>query len=131
VSKWLLTLLLPAVTFAAPPDSFFQALHQVETSGRHGAILGDSGKALGPLQIHYSYWRDSGVPGAYSDCQNLGYSKRVVSAYMRRFAPNAWRKGDWRTLARVHNGGAKGHKKRATLGYLRKVEAAMRRLNAT
>ena len=131
MNKWLLTLLFPVATFAAPPDSFFRALHHVETSGRHGPIMGDSGKALGPLQIHFTYRQDSGVPGAYSDCQNLAYSRKVFEAYMRRFAPNAWRNGDWRTLARVHNGGPRGHKSKATLAYVRKVEAAMRRLNAS
>ncbi len=130
LKKWLFTLLFPVATFAAPPESFFSALHHVETSGRHGAIMGDSGQALGPLQIHFSYWHDSGVGGSYSDCQSLAYSKRVVAAYMKRFAPNAWKRGDWRTLARVHNSGPQGHKKRATLPYLRKVEAAMKRLNA-
>lgn len=130
--KTLALLLLGAVSAcAAPPDAFFRALHNVETSGRTGVIRGDAGRALGPLQIHYDYWRDSGVPGNYSDCQNLAYSKRVVAAYMKRFAPRAWRNGDWRTLARIHNGGAKGHMKKATLRYLRKVELAMRRLNAT
>ena len=115
---------------AAPPDAFFRALHNVESSGRIGAIRGDAGKALGPLQIHYDYWRDSGVPGKYSDCQNLAYSTRVVAAYMKRFAPKAWRNGDWRTLARIHNGGPSGYRVKATLRYLRRVELAMMRLNA-
>ena len=129
--KTLALLLLGTVSAcAAPPESFFRALHHVETSGRTGPITGDAGKALGPLQIHYDYWRDSGVPGKYSDCQNLAYSTRVVAAYMKRFAPKAWRNGDWRTLARIHNGGPRGHQFKATLGYLRKVEVAMMRLNA-
>ena len=46
-----LLLALAVTAQAAPPDSFFRALHIVETSGRTGAILGDGGKALGPLQI--------------------------------------------------------------------------------
>jgi hypothetical protein len=120
--KRLIGLFAFAVTVnAAPPESFFRALHQVETSGRHGAIVGDGGKALGPLQIHRAYHADSGIAGDYSRCADLVYSKRVVAAYLKRFAPIAWAKGDVKTLARVHNGGPLGHKKSATKIYSEKV----------
>lgn len=119
-----------ATAHAAPPESFWKALHHVETSGRLGPIPGDyvNGKpqALGPLQIHRAYWQDSGVPGQYSDCADLAYSRRVVTAYLRRYARNAWERGDVATLARIHNGGPLGHKKRATLSYSRKVVNAMK-----
>ena len=42
-----LLLALAVTAQAAPPDSFFRALHIVETSGRTGAILG-SGKQPPP-----------------------------------------------------------------------------------
>jgi hypothetical protein len=91
---------------AAPPESFFRALHAVETGGRLGAIKGDNGAALGPLQIHRAYWVDSGVKGSYSQCSDIAYSRAVVSAYMRRYAPKAWAGGaDLETLAKIHNGG--------------------------
>lgn len=90
---------------AAPPESFWRALHAVETGGRLGAIRGDNGAALGPLQIHRAYWLDSGVKGSYSQCSDLAYSRAVVSAYMRRYAPKAWAEGDCRALAMTHNGG--------------------------
>jgi hypothetical protein len=106
---------------ADPPDSFFRALHLVETSGRTGPILGDGGRALGPLQIHRGYHKDSGIAGDYSRCSDLAYSRRVVSAYLKHYAPKAWRNGDVATLARVHNGGPKGASKRATLTYAAKV----------
>ena len=118
-----LLLALAATAQAAPPDSFFRALHLVETSGRTGPILGDGGKALGPLQIHRGYHADSRVPGDYSRVADLTYSKRVASAYLQRYAPEAWAKGDVLTLARVHNGGPRGASKPATLGYGRKVAA--------
>lgn len=112
---------------AAPSPAFFRALHQVETSGRLGAIRGDNGRALGPLQIHRAYWQDSGVPGRYEDCADLQYSIRVVSAYLRRYARAAWDRGDSEAhiLARIHNGGPQGHRKTATLGYAAKVRRAM------
>jgi hypothetical protein len=114
---------------AAPKPEFFQALHQVETSGRLGAIPGDfvngAPRALGPLQIHRAYWQDSKVPGRYEDCADLQYSIRVVSAYLRRYARTAWDAGSVDVLARVHNGGPQGHRKKATLRYAAKVKAAL------
>jgi hypothetical protein len=106
---------------AAPPASFFRALHIVETSGRTGAIIGDNGKALGPLQIHKAYHADARIGGDYSRCADLDYSKRVVSAYLQRYAPAAWATGDVSTLARVHNGGPRGASKPATVNYGAKV----------
>ena len=120
-----LFLALTAACSAAPAPSFFRALHIVETSGRNGPILGDNGAALGPLQIHRGYHRDSGVAGDYSRCADLAYSRKVVSAYLQRFAPRAWAKGDAQTLARVHNGGPAGHRKTATLGYAANLTRAM------
>jgi hypothetical protein len=119
----LLLLALCATAHAAPPDSFFRALHIVETSGRTGPILGDGGKALGPLQIHRAYHADSRVAGDYSRVADLDYSKRVATAYLERHAPEAWAKGDVETLARVHNGGPRGHLKQATKSYGAKVKA--------
>jgi hypothetical protein len=114
-------LALTATAQAAPPDSFFRALHIVETSGKRGAILGDNGRALGPLQIHRAYHADARVGGDYSRCADLDYSKRVVSAYLQRYAPAAWAAGDVSTLARVHNGGPRGASKPATVNYAAKV----------
>jgi hypothetical protein len=114
-------LALAATAQAAPPDSFFRALHIVETSGKRGAILGDNGRALGPLQIHRGYHADARVAGDYSRCADLDYSKRVVSAYLQRYAPAAWAAGDVATLARIHNGGPRGATKQATVNYAAKV----------
>jgi hypothetical protein len=114
-------LALAATAQAAPPDSFFRALHIVETSGRTGAILGDGGKALGPLQIHKAYHADARIGGDYARCADLDYSRRVVSAYLQRYAPQAWAAGDVTTLARIHNGGPRGASKQATINYGAKV----------
>jgi hypothetical protein len=114
-------LALAATAQAAPPDRFFRALHIVETSGRTGAILGDGGRALGPLQIHRGYHADARIGGDYARCADLDYSRRVVSAYLQRYAPAAWAAGDVTTLARIHNGGPRGDKKQATVGYAAKV----------
>ena len=116
-----LLLALAATAQAAPPDSFFRALHIVETGGKRGAILGDNGKALGPLQIHKAYHADARIGGDYALCADLDYSKRVVSAYLQRYAPQAWAAGDVKTLARIHNGGPRGANKAATVAYGDKV----------
>ena len=116
-----LLLALAATAQAAPPDSFFRALHIVETSGRTGAIIGDNGKALGPLQIHRGYHADARIGGDYARCADLDYSRRVVSAYLQRYAPQAWAAGDVTTLARIHNGGPRGASKQATINYGAKV----------
>jgi hypothetical protein len=127
----LLLLALCVTAHAAPPDSFFRALHIVETSGKLGPTLGDyvNGKpqALGPLQIHKSYHADSRVAGDYSRCADLEYSKRVATAYLQRYAPQAWAAGNIEVLARVHNGGPKGAIKPATKGYAVRVQALMKK----
>jgi len=122
-----LLLVLCATAHAAPPDSFFRALHIVETSGKLGPTIGDNGKALGPLQIHRAYHADSRVAGDYSRCADLDYSKRVVTAYLKRYAPQAWAAGDVETLARIHNGGPKGATKPATKGYSVRVQALIKK----
>ena len=122
-----LILALAVSAHAAPPDSFWRALHIVETSGRHGPIVGDGGKALGPLQIHRAYHADSRVSGPYERVADLAYSRRVATAYFKRYAPEAWARGDVETLARVHNGGPRGAAKPATKGYGRKVGALVGR----
>jgi hypothetical protein len=121
----LITLVLTA--HAAPDDSFFRALHIVETGGRLGPTIGDQGRALGPLQIHKSYHADSRVSGDYSRCADLEYSKRVVTAYLQRYAPQAWAAGDVETLARVHNGGVRGASKPATKAYAVRVQSYMKK----
>lgn len=103
-------------------DRILHAIHQVETSGRLGPIVGDGGAALGPLQIHRGYHSDSRVKGPYSNCSSLSYSRTVVRAYMGRYATKR-RLGRAPTpvdIARMHNGGPNGYKKKATLGYAKK-----------
>jgi hypothetical protein len=126
VKRLLALLALASASHAEPPESFWRALHQVETSGRHGAIFGDNGKSLGPLQISRAYHADSRVAGSYEQVTDLAYARRVATSYLKRYAPQAWAQGDVETLARVHNGGPAGARKQATLPYADKVRRAMR-----
>ena len=131
MKKTLIAFALACTAHAAPPEIFWKALHQVESGGRHGRILGDyvngQPQALGPLQIHRSYHQDSGVPGPYEQVSNWDYARKVATAYFKRYAPEAWERGDVFTLARIHSGGPKGPTRAATLPHARKVLAYTRR----
>lgn len=122
-----IVLLMPAFLYAKPQatvDDLLDAIRKVETGGcpNNGEYArGDNGQAIGPYQIHYQYWLDSGVKGKYSDCNRLEYSRKVVKAYWKRYARSALLKGDLQTLARVHNGGPQGHRHKATVKYWERV----------
>ena len=124
-----LMLIIAASIFAAPiavPDTLIQAIHKVETGGKFGPILGDKGKALGPLQIHREYWRDSGVAGQYEQCADYDYSVRVVNGYMNKYALRYLRRHDLESLARIHNGGPSGNTRDSTLKYWQKISLCVR-----
>ena len=107
--KTILFLLLALTVQAAPPEKFWGALHQIETGGALGAIKGDyvnsRPRALGPYQIHRAYFKDSKIKGNYTQCADLAFSRKVVSAYLEIKAPKAWAAGDCNVLFRTHNGG--------------------------
>jgi hypothetical protein len=117
-----------AQTYTPQQEALLDALIQVESSGRDDAV-GDGGKAIGCLQIWQPYWYDatefSGIGGSYKDCYNRAYAKRIVDAYMKRYAREAWTsttKFNAEKCARIHNGGPKGHLKKATEKYWKKVD---------
>jgi hypothetical protein len=103
------------------------AICQVETSGGKVKTDGDGGKAIGPYQIWRVYWKDANLSGDYQQCRNKAYAERVVLAYWRRYAPEALAKGDFETLARIHNGGPAGANRSATVGYWRKVKSHLKK----
>ena len=104
-----LTLALALTVNAAPPEKFWSALHLQESGGAIGAIKGDyvngQPRALGPYQIHRAYFKDSKIKGKYTQCADLAFSRKVVSAYLEIKAPKAWAAGDCNVLFRTHNGG--------------------------
>ena len=104
--------------------TFLNALHQVESGGKLGRIVGDHGKALGPLQIHREYWNDvkNIVGGKYENVEDLNYAKNTVIKYFLKYAKEALQNGDWEKLARIHNGGPRGDKNPKTLGYWERVK---------
>lgn len=122
------------------------ALRVVETGGQPNAgrgAIGDGGNAYGPYQIWMPYFADAterqyeGIPTqdiSWEDCLNDTYaSEVVVLAYMRRYAKDEYFRladgtatlEDVEKIARIHNGGPRGHNKSATLGYWAKVRRSL------
>jgi len=111
-------------------EKLIRAIHSVETGNRFGAIKGDGGKALGPLQIHYSYWLDATefdktIGGSYSDCADYQYSCRVATAYLNRYGAKYIKSNDFEKLSRIHNGGPTGYKRASTMEYWKKIQARL------
>lgn len=112
-------------------DEILDAIRAVESGGREHPPDGDGGKAIGPYQIWFSYWQDAiaaepSLGGTYEDCRQRDYAERVIGAYMRRWAPEAWRIGHAEVIARIHNGGPTGAERDSTLGYWQRVRAQLR-----
>ena len=128
-----------ALTFAAtafggerPPeltDALLDAIRFVESGDRVNVPDGDNGRAIGPYQIWKSYWQDaceydpSLKTRGYEACREEAYARRVVIAYMSRYG----RGKSAEELARIHNGGPKGHRKSATVEYWAKVEKRLKK----
>lgn len=123
MKTFLILILIASVGYSIELDpNFVKAIHQVETGGRLGAIKGDNGRALGPLQIHYSYWKDSRTKGSYIQVTNYNYAVRVMENYLTRYAPTAVKNKDFETLARTHNGGPRGPRNKNTIKYWTRVK---------
>lgn len=99
------------------------AIRQVESSNQDNPPDGDNGKSIGPYQIQYNYWKDAvefdpTIGGKYEDCRKREYAEKIVKAYFLRYG------GDticMERLARIHNGGPRGHLKSSTKKYWDKV----------
>jgi hypothetical protein len=134
ISTFIAALVATSGVAVPPPpdhdtDRILDAIRQVETGGEKDPAnaVGDGGKAIGPFQIHHAYWKDAvefdpSIGGKYSDCKDEAYARRIVVAYLTRYAPN-WSD---ETIARTHNGGPKGHKRPTTLSYWSKVRKILR-----
>ena len=134
-------LILTTITCLSPTYTWRQtldAIRQVETGGSpdegRGAT-GDSGRAIGPYQIWNIYWQDAAVPGReYREVlHDKKLSELVVERYMQRYARESLRRlqrgtgtlKDVEVVARIHNGGPKGHRRKSTLGYWNKARAVL------
>ncbi len=113
----------------APAGEFerlLDAIAKIESNNRSNAV-GDKGRAIGAYQIHRAYWKDGTrilkVKWDYKEAFHPGKARRVVKAYLRHYG----RGKSLVQMARIHNGGPRGYRKKATLGYARKIRNILRR----
>lgn len=143
--RFLLTALAlssPALSQGYTWTETLDALRQVETGGcpdEGRGARGDGGNAIGPFQIWSIYHTDAAERDRsltdYRRClDSMEYSRRVVRAYMNRYCREQLARleagkgtlADVERIARVHNGGPRGHRKKATDGYWAKIRRALK-----
>jgi hypothetical protein len=123
----------------------YTTMQLVETGGEPNAgvgAVGDDGNALGPYQIHYSYYLDAvehaqnvvgRLPSSYryEYCLDaVDFSQWIVQLYVMRYSPEQAAQLDRKqaTLAdlelvfRKHNGGPKGDQSPSTEQYWLKAQ---------
>lgn len=130
IAAWIASMVMVPRRSTWSLQEVLDAIRMVESGDRTDPPDGDGGLAIGPYQIHRVYWQDAlqaepELGGDYQDCRRRSYAERVIGAYMRRHAPDAWRERDAQIIARVHNGGPTGAQKTATLRYWGRVRAAL------
>jgi hypothetical protein len=111
-------------------DRFLTALQSVESGGVKNPDLavGDNGKALGRYQLHKIYVDDAvgydkTLRGTYKEIATHPIdSGRAVMAYLSRYRQADINSNNVENLARCHNGGPNGHKKKATEKYWTKFK---------
>ena len=126
--------LLASLAAAVPPpadyntDRILDAIRLQETGGEKDPAnaVGDKGKSIGPFQIQRGYWQDAidydpSIGGKYEDVRDEDYARRIVIAYLSRYCKN-WTD---QNVARIHNGGPSGHKRKSTIKYWREVSARL------
>jgi hypothetical protein len=114
------------------PRRLLDAIRIVESGGNDNAV-GDGGNAIGPYQIWKNYWKDAvehepSIGGKYEDCFDQKYAEKIVNAYMDRYAipRRLGHEPTFEDIARIHNGGPNGHKKKATIPYWDKVQSKLK-----
>lgn len=107
-------------------DELLDAIAIVESRSNPDAV-GDGGRAVGSYQIHKRYWADGtrilGVDWSYGEARNPAKARKVVRAYLTHYGRN-------RSIlekARIHNGGPRGYRKKATLAYARKIARVLQK----
>jgi len=103
-------------------ERLLDAIARIESRCDPNAV-GDGGRALGAYQIHRVYWQDGtellGVDWPYRDATDSKKARRVVKAYLLHYGKGK----SLIEMARIHNGGPRGHERKATVGYVRRILA--------
>jgi hypothetical protein len=104
-------------------ERLLDAIARIESRSDPNAV-GDGGRALGAYQIHRVYWEDGTkllrVDWPHRDAADPKKARRVVKAYLLHYGKGK----SLLDMARIHNGGPCGYKRKATLCYARKILAA-------
>lgn len=99
---------------------------QVESSNNPRAI-GDNGRAVGLYQIHKLYAQEMDYTANDRYCPSK--SKAMVIAYLlkwgKHYQVKTGKPVTAKVLARIHNGGPNGWKKKATIKYWEKIKIEM------
>lgn len=110
------------------PAALLAALIAVESSGNDHAV-GDSGQAIGCLQIHEKVIED--VNRIYGTTYQLAHrldrqmSLRICELYLKHWGSKLPRIPTLEDYARIWNGGPQGWKNAATKRYWAKVNAVL------
>ena len=102
----------------------------VESNGNDFEI-GDDGKAYGCLQMHAAYVQDAaeyaGKDWVHEDAFQRVVAIQIFMAYMARYATEErlGREPTLEDIARIHNGGPNGYKKKSTEKYWQKVKSML------
>jgi len=103
-------------------ERLLDAIAQIESHCDPNAV-GDRGRALGTYQIHRVYWEDGtallGVDWPHRDATDPKKARRVVNAYLLHYGKGK----SLIEMARIHNGGPRGHEKKTTVCYVRRILA--------
>ncbi len=114
-------------------NQFAAALIKVESSGNPLAF-NKKENAKGALQVRPAYFKDAQIfdselrKYSHDHCFDKRVAVRVLWAYCSKYEPQALKRGDWETLARLHNGGCgwadkQGKAKTNLNNYWQKVSA--------
>jgi hypothetical protein len=112
------------------PIKFIMLLAVVESNCNPNAV-GDDLKSIGILQMQEGYVQDAaeyaGQNWVHMDALDELTSVRIFRAYMDRYATEErlGRPVTFEDIARIHNGGPNGYKKKSTLKYWEKVKCLM------
>ena len=110
--------------------TLIMALIMVESGGNDFEI-GDDGKAYGCLQMHAAYVQDAaeyaGKDWVHEDAFQRVVAIQIFMAYMARYATEErlGREPTLEDIARIHNGGPNGYKKKSTEKYWQKVKSML------
>lgn len=112
--------------------TLLSALIAVESGGQINAV-GDNGRAVGVLQIHACCVEDvnriTGKTYTLQDRTDEAKSREICTAYLlhygRVYERRTGEKATAEILARIWNGGPRGHKKNRTLRYWGRVQSVM------